>query len=120
MRNVIGKRLARAASLVAQRRYISNATREEYLLPEELLEDVSQVIRQIREQPHVRSALSDRTAQLIIKLEPLLDSAERELNQGKANSEIIESEAWKILRLQVGRCLDELGFDLDAWEQSNG
>ena len=54
----ITERLAHLASLDIQRRFIIYATRDEYLLPEELLEDASAVVQQIRMQPQTISALA--------------------------------------------------------------
>src|SRR5437773_10306007 len=71
-RDYICSRLAHMASLAVQRRYINHATKDEYLVPEELLEDAHDCIRRVRTVADARSALSSSAVQAILDLEPLL------------------------------------------------
>jgi hypothetical protein len=57
MRNTIAKRLAPLASLPAQRRWIIHGTKAEYIVPEQLLEDACDVVRQVRTMPSPNRSL---------------------------------------------------------------
>lgn len=107
--------LAHLASLDIQRRYIINATRDEYLVPEELLDDAHSVVRHIRTQP--QSVCASAVA-AILALEPLLAAVIVPPNRNGMHHFIEDDTAWRAAREQSGRCLDSLGFDLVAWEHA--
>jgi hypothetical protein len=121
MRHTISKRLAPLASLAAQRRYIVQATRDEYLVPEELLNDADDVIRQVRTMPAVRDALPASAVQAILELDDLLDAADGAARHTQSNEQLVEHDAaWRAVREHVARCLDLVGFDLAEWETTEG
>jgi hypothetical protein len=118
MRTAIGIRLAPLASLEAQQRWIVHGTRQNYLLPEDLLEDASDVIRMVRSLPRVRDSLPEAAVKAILELDSYLDAASAACAEPMSNIALIEVEPrWQAIRLQAGRCLDALGFSLAAWEQ---
>jgi hypothetical protein len=114
-RMAITERLAHLASLDIQRRFIIHATRDEYLLPEELLEDASAVVQQIRMQPQTISALA---VAAILALQPLLDAVVLPPDRNDLHHLVEDDSAWRAAREQAARCLDILGFDLVAWERA--
>ena len=121
MRHSISKRLAPLASLAAQRRYIVQATRDEYLVPEELLNDADDVIRQVRTMPAVRDALPASAVQAILDLDDLLDAADDAAQSPQSSEQLVEHDAaWQAVREHVARCLDMVGFDLAEWEKTEG
>jgi hypothetical protein len=111
----ITERLAHLASLDIQRRYILHATRDEYLLPEELLDDAHAVVRQIRTQP---LAISAPAVTAILALQPLLDAVVLPSGRDGLQHLVEDDTAWRAAREQAVRCLDILGFDLVAWEHT--
>jgi hypothetical protein len=111
----ITERLAHLASLNIQRRYIIDATRDEYLLPEELIDDAHAVVRQIRTKPE---ALSAPAATAILALQPLLDAVVFPSGRDGLRHLVEDDTAWRAAREQAARCLDILGFDLVGWEES--
>ena len=121
MRHTVSKRLAPLASLAAQRRYIVHATRDEYLVPEELLHDADDVIRQVRTMPAVRDALPVSAVQAFLDLDGLLDAADGAAQSAQSSEQLVEHDAaWRAVREHVARCLDMVGFDLAEWEKTEG
>jgi hypothetical protein len=121
MHESVAQSLAALASLELQRRYIVHATRDEYYVPEELLEEAYDVVRRIREQSSIRESISDQAATEILALEPLLDSAVEELEamtlENYNPEQLVERAAsWRFAREQARRCLELLGFDLAQFE----
>ncbi len=110
--------LAYLASLDMQRRYIVHATRDEYLLPEELLSDACAVVRQVRTRPQDRAVVSARAAKAIFALEPLVDAVVLPPDRDGLQHLVERDPAWRALREQAARCLDILGFDLAEWERA--
>src|SRR5690606_23425091 len=102
------KRLAPIASLAAQRRFIVNGTTESYLVPDELLEDVADVVRQVRDIPRVRNKLSEEASRAILDAEQLLSHAQRALRDRDTDpAELIErNEAWRSLRRHIAHCIE--------------
>ncbi len=112
MSSNICRRLANLASVSSQRRYIRDATKDEYLLPEELLENAHDCIRRMRTIPAAREALPDEAVQAILALEPLLLAVTDEV---LASEGLVDSEpTWIAVRQQAARCLQIMGFDLAA------
>ena len=121
MRQTISKRLAPLASLAAQRRYIVHATRDEYLVPEQLLNDADDVIRQVRTMAAARDSLPPAAVQSVLGLEGLIDAADRAVQSTSSSEELVERDgAWRAVREHVARCLDAMGFDLREWEKTQG
>ena len=121
MRHTISKRLAPLASLAAQRRYIVQATRDEYLVPEELLNDADDVVKQVRTMPAVRDALPTSAVQAFLDLDGLLDAADSAAQSAQSSEQLVERDAaWRAVREHVARCLDMVGFDLAEWEKTEG
>jgi hypothetical protein len=121
MRHTISKRLAPLASLAAQRRFIVQGTRDEYLVPSDLLNDAVDVVRQVRTVPAVRDALPASAVQAFLDLDRLLDAADGAAQHSQSNEQLIEHDAaWRAVRKHVARCLDMMGFDLAEWEKTEG
>lgn len=121
MRHTIAKRLAPLASLAAQRRYIVQGTRDEYLVPSELLNDADAVVREVRRMPVVQDALPASAVQAILDLDNLLHAAVATTERTQSNEQLVEHDtAWRAVREHVARCLDMIDFDLAAWEKTEG
>ena len=117
MLDYIPQRLAPLASLAAQRRWIVNGTPDEYLVPEQLLEDALDAARFAR-MPHVRSGLPPG---LLPALEQLAELAGCVGVEGTSNETLVESDpAWVAVREQSRVCLAVVGFDLPRWEAAEG
>jgi hypothetical protein len=118
VRVLLAKKLARLASLAAQRQYIVHGSRDAYYLPSELLNDAHEVVEQVRAAPRGRSGLAPNTEQAVLVLEELLAEAGHSTDRC-GNEELIERDsAWKAVREQAARCLDLLEFNLQAWEKA--
>jgi hypothetical protein len=117
-RDSICKRLAYLASLTLQQRYINHATKDEYLLPEELLEDAHNCVRRMRTIPEARSALPGAAVQAILDLEPLLVAVTDDVI---CSERLVDGEpTWSAIRRHAARCLEVMDFDLEKWEKMEG
>jgi hypothetical protein len=113
----IMKRLAPLASSTAQRRWMANGTPDEYLIPEQLLEDALDVTR-FAGLRHVRSGLPPSLVSALERLAELV----RELSiAGTSNELLVESDpSWAAVREQCRVCLALVDFDLPGWENNAG
>jgi hypothetical protein len=117
-RDKICGRLAPLASLAVQLRYIKHASKQEYLLPEELLENAHDCIRRMRTIPAARNALSRVAVQAILDLEPFLVAI---TDESLASQSLVDNDiAWSAVRDQADRCLSAMQFDLEEWERKQG
>jgi len=111
--NYIFQRLAPLASLAAQRRWIVNGTPDEYLIPEQLLEDAFDAAR-LANLAHLKNGLPPG---LFPALKLLAELAGRVNIEGTSNEVLVESDAaWGAVREQSQICLALVGFDLQEWE----
>jgi len=111
----ICEQLAHLASLEVQRRYISNATADEYLLPEELLENAHSLISQINNNISFRQAMPTDALKVILDLEPLIKEI---TDEDLCSKDLIEhNPRWRAVRNQATYCLEILKFDLREWEK---
>jgi len=108
--------LSDLASLDLQRRYIIHATRDEYLLPEDVLNDAYDAVRQIRTLPRVQASVPTAAADAILALEPLLDAVVLPPDRNGLQHLVEQDLAWRAAREQAARCLAILGFDLSQFE----
>lgn len=109
----VTQRLALLASLAAQRRWIVNGTPDEYLVPQQLLEDALDAAR-FASLPQMRSGLP---SELLLALEQLVELAGRVRVEGTSNDALVELDpAWAAVRKQSQICLAVVGFDLPKWE----
>jgi hypothetical protein len=107
--SLVHRALAPLASLEVQKRYIHKRTKDDYLLPEDLL---NTAINVLFEQQAVRL---DETG----TLEELREAIRAcNIPEGLSNSEMIFSyEPWIKVREKSRQYLLEAGFDLEAWER---
>ena len=106
----IHKALAPLASLEVQKRYIVQGTKDNYLVPEDLLNTAVNVLFQ------QRAVKFDET----VALEELRESIRAcEIPEGMSNSDIIIGyKPWRKVRETAKKYLLEIGFDLKTWEKS--
>jgi len=108
--NLIYKALAPLASLKFQERYIINGTKNDYVLPEELL---NVAINLLFEQKGV-SFIRSRT---LNELKRAIQSCN--VPEGISNSELIGNyEPWNKVRELSNTYLTEIEFNLVAWEKN--
>ena len=102
--------LAPLASLRVQDRYIVNGTKDEYLLPDELLE---RAISLLFEQRVVKVEESRKLEELKQALRAC------NLPGTMSNSELVfDYGPWKAVREKSRDYLAEIGFDLETWEKN--
>lgn len=126
MKNRIRRSLAPLASLWYQRRFILGGTREEYVLPQEVVESARSIAETISQlhSAGLPCGLSEHEIEA-------LDSFRKRVLELEANipfeddtvslTELIEAnEAWDAVRAESRRCLEQLGISLLDWEGQQG
>lgn len=116
----IANALAPLASEVVQERYIANATRSEYLVPEELLERAHAIVKLVQSGHQSTRSLGAEARAQILALAPLLSAElKAQLVERSLSSEsLLHDPAWVAIRHQAAACLRALSFDLKAWEDA--
>ena len=107
---LIHKALVPLASLEVQNRYIVKGTKDQYLLPQDLLNNA---INTLFEQ---QAVTFDETGALK-ELKEAIRACD--IPEGMSNSELIfHYEPWGKIRETAKTYLSEIGFDLQAWEKN--
>jgi hypothetical protein len=117
---VIIKALRPLASIAYQRRYIVGGTKDEYVLPDELLESAYSSIQPILTRPEVSSTFSEAELSCILKMLRCLDREGDKLpSDGSiSNEDLVENNAaWAAIRSTAQQCLNVLGVNLSEWEE---
>jgi hypothetical protein len=106
---LIHKALAPLASLKVQKRYIVKGTKDNYLLPEDLLNTAINILFE------QQAVTFDETGALK-ELKEAIRACD--IPEGMSNSEmILGCEPWIKVRETSKKYLSEIGFDLQAWEK---
>jgi hypothetical protein len=115
----ISKSLAHLASYKMQDRYMVGATKDEYLLPSELLEDAFSIVEAIEEKSGWAVMLSRSEREAVIEFGEVLKREYEFIDLNKVTLEelVNDNEPWAKIRKAVQKCLEKLGFDLEAWEK---
>lgn len=109
--------LASLASLRVQEQYIVHGTKDEYLLPEELLDHALDITRLIEMFPHETSS-AERAA--LAQFSNALEAELKAIALGPgitAETLVYRDPAWAKVREAARKCLEAVGFDLWRWEQ---
>lgn len=115
--------LARLASHTLQRRLIVNGTKNFYLLPTEIIEDVLALRDRIAAQgepflPGLNAGERARVALCLSRIETLLAESPQWQPDDFPNEVLIEEEPlWSALRAEAAACLAEVDFSLSEWEE---
>ena len=114
---VLTQLLANMASEHVQTKYMVSGTRDEYLVPSELLEDAYYAMRLVKENRPGTKTLTASARASIMALAPLLEEAKNlRLVETASPKQLISHPAWMAIREQAAKCLRELNFDREAWE----
>jgi hypothetical protein len=124
MRVTLQRALAPLASVEFQRKYIVGATKDEYVLPEDILETIASCLHRLLELNYGQNEFSAQEIGLIGEFRAMLNS----LDIGSAlkdasisNRELVEhNRAWIALREKAGSCLAAMGFGISEWERAEG
>jgi hypothetical protein len=112
-------KLVYLASIAAQERWMVNATKDEYLLPEELLNEALHAVESIRKSYPWAADVIPQHRDVILRFGVILDAEAQKVDE--VNTEwktlVRESRPWAAIRIAARACLDELGFDFATWER---
>ena len=120
--------LAYLASEKAQERYIVGGTKEEYIVPDDLLEDLITQVEFFKfrneslRMERLRSKLGEDGLKKLESLLAYIDEhetfLERYTNQDLA--ELVRSDVvWLDIRYRAAQILGRVQFDMEAWESKN-
>jgi hypothetical protein len=97
------------ASVRIQHRFIGNWTKDEYLLPEDILEDAADAVRLA----FASTALSATNRDAVLKFANTLEKAQPDFS----SADFYETDLqWIELCVAAADCLQSLGFDLEKYE----
>lgn len=109
MQNLICRKLADLASVRIQHRFVRDATAEFYLLPEEVIENAYEAICIARKS----TTLQDNQRLAVERFAAVFDSSHPDLTK----PDFFDTDPqWVQLRNAAYVCLQQLGFDLVAYE----
>jgi len=114
----ICRHLPYLASVEMQNKYMIHATKDNYLLPEDLLEDVSSFVVAVEQHLPWTVSLMGPERQAVIEFGGVLnkESDLLELDEIPWDELVSNNEHWANIREAAQECLVALGFDLGAWE----
>ncbi len=121
----IGERLGVLASRAAQEHYMANASKDEYLLPVEAINDAADVVNALNGVSPL-SALRNIDPCTRIAVQEFANVWYTEENQINGLLELpwnelcLRNESWQTLHNAAQHCLSEIGFDLAKWERDEG
>jgi hypothetical protein len=112
-------KLVRLASEAAQERWMVKATKDEYLLPDDLLNDAFHVVESIRGGVPWVTDLDERDRDAILRFGLVLESEAAEMDEMHMEwvRLVRDCAPWAAIRTAARQCLSDLGFDLSSWEQ---
>jgi hypothetical protein len=117
MKDEVLAALAGLASLPYQKRYIVGGTVDEYILPEELLEDICGLVLRLK-MPENRPQFSGAQTSALDALARFIDDRSDEALQFSSRDDladkIVNGETWAELRLLASAALNEFGVRIDA------
>lgn len=115
--------LARLASLLYQKKFIVSGARDEYVLPDQLLDEVIAYMNTTLSNPKLSGSFHDKQLE---ELADLLQELKRLSGQIPFNDELVTNEElvlrnqyWIDVRNLVSEFLRKSEFDLKAWEKIN-
>ena len=121
--NVIKEQLAYLASDRIQQKYIVNTTKDEYILPDEILDSLIHNLRQYLGSSDLNVKARREETEILrnfySQLNRYLEVADPD-NQNISNDEMVnKDENWIHLRNSAKKCLESLRFNLTDWENKH-
>lgn len=120
MKTQLIRRLRRLASITYQRKYIIGGTKDEYVLPDELLETTEDLVKLILSKPTSSEYFSERELSCLVAMQAILKHEGDKLpfDGSVSNEDLIENDtAWAAIRSTAQQCLRLFGLDLADWEK---
>ena len=120
MKTRIVTELARIASEKYQYEYVLHATKDEYVVPEELVDTVRGTFNTIMKNPTLAKSLSDSQMEALKRFEEVAARTYAELpwDSTTTAADILESAGWHELRRAAVECLREFSVRVEDWEAS--
>ena len=108
--------VAYLASEKMQEKYMVHATKDNYLLPEELLNDAFSAVERVK--IGAEYSLSKPELKAAVEFGKTLERESNLLADDVPWDELVKhNEQWASIRKAAQDCLSKLDFDLEAWEK---
>ncbi len=115
--------LSRLASLLYQRKYIICGTIDEYVLPDQLLDEAIAYINTMLSNPRLSECFQEKQLKELIDLVQNLELLFGQIpfeDESVSNEELVLSnQCWIDARNLAAEFLNKRGYDLKAWEKDN-
>jgi hypothetical protein len=119
MRESLYKILGGLASKAYQEEYIVRGNANQYVLPEELLEDAETVVSRALGKPN-EFQLSEFEIEALTALHISLKQNSEQIDFGSSKHDLIQKNPyWSSIRTQAIECFKTLKFQLETWENEN-
>lgn len=112
--------LAPFASQAYQAKYILNGTANQYILPNDLMEDVNSLYILVECSPNLLDEFTDYERQIITSVLESIKNGVRDVPGNLDNQALVnEDPVWRSICEQSKFSLSLLGINLKLWEQIN-
>ncbi len=119
MRKTIEKCLARLASRRYQHRFIVEATADEYVLPEEMLDSTSSLLETTLQSKVLSRSFSADERRCLEEALTRFRGLQGEIAFDDSEFSVECDQSWLAVVEIANRCLGVLGFNLRQWETEN-
>jgi hypothetical protein len=119
MRKRIEENLARLASRKYQHSFVTEATKEEYVLPNEMLDSASSLLETTLSSPTLSRTLNESERDCLARALARFRRLQKEIRFEDPGFSVERDEGWRVVREVANRCVNTMGFDLARWEAEN-
>lgn len=119
MRRRIEENLARLASRAYQRRFINEATADEYVLPDEMLDSTSSLLEATLQSAILSRSFGDAERRCVEETLTGFRHLQKQIQFDDPEFSVERDQDWMAVREMATQCLGILGFDLEHWEAKN-
>ncbi len=118
MKTRIINELARIASEKYQYAYVLHGTKDEYAVPEQMIDTVRGTISTVMANPTISSSLSDSQVEALKRFDGVAAAAYAQLPWHSVTTSrmILKRPEWQKLREAAAMCLRDFSVDVQEWE----
>jgi hypothetical protein len=119
MRRRIEESLARLASRSYQRRFISEATLDEYVLPDEMLDSAASILETTLNSKTLSRSFSEAELRSMEEALARFRDLQKDIRFDDPEFSVERDQGWVVVREVANDCLSVLRLDLERWEAEN-
>lgn len=120
MKTRIINEIARIASQKYQYDYVLHGTKDDYALPEEMIDTVRGTISTVMANPTLLKSLSDSQVEALRRFDDVAAAAYAKLPWYSVTTAamLLEKREWQELRKAAEECLGEFSVNVEEWEDA--